>query len=208
MDKLTKAFPLELKSLTDTGEFDGYASTYDKDSYGDVIMPGAFRRTILAHEAKGRPVPVLWQHDHTRPIGVTLQLREDERGLYVKGQLLTEELQLAREARALAKAGALGGLSIGFSIPKGGAEFDSDEDVRRIREVRLWEYSLVTFPANEHATLSGVKSLEHELAEVKDALRTLTDTIRHPSDGAGGEDAPDPSGVLKEARELLAALRK
>jgi uncharacterized protein len=133
------------------------------DSYKDVIAPGAFKRTLAAWQASGRMLPVLWQHDEYNPIGVTMSAMEDDRGLAVKAQLITE-VQQARDAYALAKAGALGGMSIGFSIPNKAADgnpavvYDDERQVQIIREVRLWEYSLVTFPANEAATINQVKA--------------------------------------------------
>ena len=84
---------------------------------------------------------MLWQHDPARPIGVWDEVREDGRGLYVKGRLLLE-VQAAREARVLLQAGAIDGLSIGYrtlrSEAKGGR--------RLLHEIELWEVSLVTFP--------------------------------------------------------------
>lgn len=149
---------------SEAGIIEGYASVFNVvDSYGEMIAPGAFARTISAWKAKGRPVPVLWQHDTRAPIGATTALEEDERGLRVKAQLLVDEVAQAKEAHALAKAQVLGGLSIGFSIPRKTAEgtpsisYDQERDIWVIHEVRLWEYSLVTFPANEFATIDAVK---------------------------------------------------
>lgn len=213
---IRKAVRFDVKALDDAepGTFEGYASTFDVDSTGDVIMPGAFTRTLAAHVAKGRSIPVLWQHDTREPIGVTVEAHEDARGLFVKGRLIME-LARAREAYALLRADVLGGLSIGFSIPKGGATWDEETGLRRITELRLWEYSLVTFPANEHAELTGVKSadfaaLAAELAELRSDVRGLTEALRNgPSAGpVSGKSAGDPSDALAEARELLAEIRK
>jgi len=213
---IRKSVPFDLKAIdVEAGTFEGYASTWDEDSYGDVIMPGAFKRTLAAHAAKGRAVPVLWQHWPDQPIGVTLEAREDEVGLWVKGRLILE-VEQAREALALMKAGALGGLSIGFSIPRGGQEWDEESDVRRITEVRLWEYSPVTFPANENAVLTSVKSADTKaLIETTEALhselRELVKALRgSPAEPLEGRHAPDPSGVLEaleEARSIARSLR-
>src|SRR5690554_2815969 len=111
-DGLTyKAVRFDVKALDDAepGTFEGYASTYDLDSTGDRIMPGAFKRTLAAHVAKGRRIPVLWQHDTGQPIGYTVEAEEDARGLRVKGKLLMG-LARAQEAYELLKADVLGGL--------------------------------------------------------------------------------------------------
>lgn len=214
---IRKAVRFDAKALDDAdnpGTFEGYASTFDVDSTGDVIMPGAFTRTLAAHAAKGRPIPILWQHDVREPIGVTLEAREDGRGLFVKGRLLVADLARAREAYALLREKALGGLSIGFSIPKGGATWDEETGLRRITELRLWEWSLVTFPANEAAEVTGVKSADFaalvaELQELRADVRGLTEALRTgPSAGpVSGKSSGDLSAELAEARALLAEFR-
>ena len=106
-----------------------------------MVQEGAYGAS-LARLAKARSgVKMLWQHDPTRPIGVWDEVREDGRGLCVKGRLLLE-VQAAREAHVLLQAGAIDGLSIGYrtlrSEAKGGR--------RLLHEIELWEVSLVTFP--------------------------------------------------------------
>lgn len=145
-----KSFKLKKSQVHDNGTFDGYLSTFNNiDSYGDVIRPGAFKKTIIENGS----FPALWQHDTYEPIGKFVELREDDYGLWVRGEL-NMETQRGREAYALLKQGALDGLSIGFSTLK-----DTWEgEVRHIQEVRLWEGSLVTFPANELAKVTSVRS--------------------------------------------------
>lgn len=161
--RMTKDFTFDVKSVTDEGVIEGYASVFDViDEQGDIVLPGAFTRTINAWNAKGKPVPVLWQHDAFAPIGATTGITEDGHGLRVRAQLAMG-VQKAREAHELAAAGVLGGLSIGFSVPKLASDgqpaivWDDERDARLFREVRLWEYSLVTFPANEAAVITSVK---------------------------------------------------
>ena len=164
--RMTKDFTFDVKNVSDEGVIEGYASVFDViDEQGDIMLPGSFTRTINAWAAKGRPVPVLWQHDAFAPIAATTSITEDDRGLRVRAQLVMD-VQRAREALALAKAGVLGGMSIGFSVPKLASDgqpavvWDDERDARLFREVRLWEYSLVTFPANEEATITSVKEIE------------------------------------------------
>ena len=184
--RITKDFTFDVKNVTDEGVIEGYASVFDViDEQGDIILPGAFTRTINAWAAKGRPIPVLWQHDAFDPVGATTGITEDDRGLRVRAQLVMD-VQRAREAHALAKAQVLGGLSIGFSVPKLASDgqpavvWDDERDARLFREVRLWEYSLVTFPANEAATITSVKDAgppewAMDLTEAARELRTILD---------------------------------
>ena len=103
---------------------------------------GAYAASLKRMATNGRRVRMLWQHDPREPIGIWDEVREDARGLYVKGRLL-EGVARAREAAALIAAGALDGLSIGYRTLRAGR----DEKGRRLlQELELWEVSLVTFP--------------------------------------------------------------
>jgi len=124
-------------------EVSGYASVFGRrDKGGDVVMPGAYGASLAALGAAGRRVKMLWQHDPAQPIGVWDEVREDDRGLWVKGRLLAEVAR-GREALALIGAGAIDGLSIGYRTLR--AERDAGGG-RRLVELDLWEVSLVTFP--------------------------------------------------------------
>ena len=146
-------YDFEIKSLAADGTFAGYASVFHvMDNQRDIVQPGAFRTSLKARE---KPVQLLWQHQWAEPIGVIDSLFEDKRGLYMKGRLLMDVAR-AREAYALLKAGVLKGLSIGYSVKR--ASKDPSSGVRKLHEVDLWEVSLVTFPANEAAQVTVVKS--------------------------------------------------
>lgn len=167
-------FGFEIKAVEDDGLFSGYLSVFDEvDSYNEVIKKGAFRKTLSDWKKKKRMPPILWQHDTTQPIGVFTDLAEDERGLKVDGQLLVAEVQRAREAHALMKAGAVSGMSIGFNTVKD--QTDRESGVRTLTEVRLWEGSIVTFPAQDNARITDVRSLIEggELPDLKTFERFL-----------------------------------
>jgi HK97 family phage prohead protease len=156
MKKLNKLFaPIELKEFKEQGEygyFEGYASVFNYiDSDSDIVLKGAFQKSI-----QERPnVKMLWQHDMRQPIGKYTELSENDNGLFVKGEI-NLQTEKGREAYALAKQGALDSMSIGFMTKD--YEMDSQRKVRKIKQVDLYEISLVTFPANDKATLTGVKS--------------------------------------------------
>ncbi len=150
--------PLTVKSVGDSGEFEGYGSVFGvKDSYSDIIVPGAFAKSLAAWQEKGRLPALLWQHNMSEPIGIYTEMREDETGLYLKGRLLIDDDPLAKRAHAHMKAGSLSGLSIGYVLND--YDYDNQKDAFILKDIDLWEVSLVTFPANDEARISNVKSL-------------------------------------------------
>jgi len=150
-------YAFELKEITEEGEYSGYASVYDVvDAYREVVAPGAFEKSLKKWQGKGRLPPVLWQHMSQQPVGVHTLMREDQKGLYVEGKLLVKEIDKAREARALMKAKAVGGQSIGYNVIVD--EYNKETQLLTLKEVDLWEVSIVTFPANEAAVIQDVKN--------------------------------------------------
>lgn len=160
---------LALKALDEAGRFSGYASVFDiVDAENDVIARGAFARTLV-EQGDGCEIRFLWQHDPHEPIGRFERVEEDEYGLYVDGQLLLG-VQRAAEARALVQAGALSGLSIGYRPVR--YTIDAKTGVRTITELKLYEISLVTFPANRHARVRRLKAVTpHSIRELEAILR-------------------------------------
>ena len=150
----TKDFALHVKDVSEDGTFEGYGSIFGNiDSYGEIVEPGAFAKSLARH-AKEKTTPLLlWQHNSDEPIGVWENLAEDEKGLRGTGRLL-RGVRRADEAHILLKAGALRGLSIGYREIKA----RPDGTVRRLEELDLREISVVTFPANRAATVTAVKS--------------------------------------------------
>jgi HK97 family phage prohead protease len=159
MNLKRRTFAFETKEVKDTGEFTGYASVFDVlDTYRDVVKPGAFAATLANWKAKDKLPPILWQHDSRIPLGPHLEMAEDGHGLFVRGKLLVNEIEKAREAHALLKNGVISGMSIGFDIAEDGMEYDGKTNVWNLTKVNLWENSLVTFPANAEAQVEEVKS--------------------------------------------------
>jgi Escherichia/Staphylococcus phage prohead protease len=141
-------------TIVSDGTVEGYASLFGEvDSARDMIMPGAFRDTL---RLKGpRRIPMLFQHDPAEPVGIWLELYEDQRGLFARGKLIPEVAR-ARELNALVKAGAVDGLSIGFRTAS--ARVDPKTRVRKVAAVDLWEISIVTFPLLSSARVRSVNS--------------------------------------------------
>jgi len=155
--------------------FKGYASTFGNvDEVGDIIEAGAFKKSIKERGPKGsNQIKVLWQHD--APIGVPLVMQEDSKGLYVEGKV--SKTRLGDEALELMRDGVVDKMSIGFSVPKGKMEWDDKAQVRRIKEVKLFEFSPVTFPANEMASITGVKSIEGKIALIRNGATLSEDDL-------------------------------
>jgi len=149
---------MSVKMLSDEGEFEGYASTFgDVDQGGDMVIKGAFKKSLREMERQKRLLPMLWQHDQSEPIGIFKEVVEDEKGLKVRGQIILKSGALAVRAYELLKAGALGGMSIGYRLMPGSYEYDNDERITRLKTIDLREISLVTSPMLIQAKVTGVK---------------------------------------------------
>jgi HK97 family phage prohead protease len=160
-----KRFTLKIRSVDDAGSFTGLGAVYgNTDLGGDQIMPGAFTRTLAA----GKQFPLLWQHDPSNPIG-TAKVTDTREGLQVDGKLLLQD-PTAQKAYLFLKSGVIRGLSIGFET----LQSAMDGDVRQLKELRLWEFSVVTFPMNESAQISSVKSLSVSDDEVQMHLKAIS----------------------------------
>jgi uncharacterized protein len=167
----TRSFAFEVKASGNDGEIEGYASVFGlKDSYSDVVSPGAFTKSLDEHRAAATLPAMLWQHEDDEPIGVWTEMVEDARGLRVKGKIVLEA-DKGRSAFALLKAGALRGLSIGFMSKEW--SFDEDTGIRTLTAVDLWEVSLVTFPAQKEAVIDSIKAAVDEIGAPKDAEKIL-----------------------------------
>lgn len=129
--------------ISDGTVISGYASLFGLTDQGnDVVDAGAYSASLGRGLQKNRTVKMLWQHDPTQPIGVWDEVREDAKGLWVKGRILTDVAK-GREAAALIEAGAIDGLSIGYRTVKSSKD---GAGKRHLSELELWEVSLVTFP--------------------------------------------------------------
>jgi HK97 family phage prohead protease len=166
----------EIKILEE-GIVTGYAATFHKkpDLGGDVIEPGAFLETIKNGGVHGNGIKVLWQHQHMKPIGIPLEMKEDKRGLFVKTQL-GMETQDGHDAFIWAKMGAIDGHSIGYKI------YDfrrNDEDKNKVsrylKKLGLYEYSFVTFAMNPRAGITNVKTAIKTAKTERELERALRD---------------------------------
>jgi uncharacterized protein len=145
---------IKLETVNEDGVFSGYASVFDvTDLARDSVSKGAFVKSL--RERGVANIRMLFQHDPNEPIGQWLDIREDDRGLLVKGKLALG-VGRARDVLVLMRSKALDGLSIGFKTIR--SRRDAATGVRRILEADLWEVSVVTFPMLPSARIADVKA--------------------------------------------------
>lgn len=186
----------DIKLDGETGKFSGYASVFGGvDSYGDTIIKGAFETTL---KRDGKP-KMFYNHDAFSglPIGKWHVVKEDDKGLFVEGEL-TPGLALAGDVRAALKHGTLDGLSIGGYLKSG--DFEILDDGKRLikKWSRLIEISVVTFPADSAARvdLASVKSEIEQIDTIQEFERFLRD--------AGGFSREAAKTILSRAKDLFA----
>lgn len=205
--------PVEIKAVTESGEFEGYGSVFDVvDSHDDVVERGAFQTSLAEWQKSGRMPAMLWSHDRNEPIGHYKEMTEDSVGLFLKGQLLTDAIDRAKAVHALMKVKGIGGLSIGYMVRE--AYFDERTGVRTLAKLDLMEVSPVVFPSNTAATVLAVKELDFDGKSIPDeksferALRDAGYTKRQAmhiiADGyrsltKAERDAGDDEGALTTA---------
>ena len=169
------------------GTVEGYAATFDRvpDSYGDVIKAGAFAKTLERWEAEGKPIPLLYGHSTDAPqhnIGKVVEAREDERGLFVRCEFDADN-ETAQYVRKLVQEGRLWQFSFAYStIDAGTVTLEDGTEAYELRELDLYEVSLVQIPANQRAVVTDVKSAPAEVKAGRrnskadaDALRSVLD---------------------------------
>lgn len=214
---------LKVKSLKESGEFEGYASTFggEPDSYGDVIAAGAYAESLAAHRAKGTMPKLFWQHDSSQPIGKWLDAAEDDTGLLMRGKL-NMGVQRGKEAYALLKEGDIDGLSIGYRIKE--YSVDTESGIWTLEKLDLMEVSIVSIGANENATIGSVKAAKqaHDIIQRFRAGDQLTErefeTMLKGALGFSNSEAEraarvhlkgqgEPAKAANHALDLLKALR-
>jgi len=191
-----KAIKFETKAIDDN-KFEGYASYFNNiDSYDDIIERGAFKKTIS--ENRGR-IKVLWQHDAAEPIGIPEEMYEDDNGLYVRAKISMTDT--GKKAMTLIKDGVITEMSIGYDVMKDDYKMMGNRRVRMLKEVRLWEFSPVTFAANDKAKIMKMRSLlENVKYDNMDAvLQYIKSLDNQPPNGT---DYIEPNMIMEIIKKL------
>ena len=181
---------LELKA-DEVGKVSGFFSTYDKtpDSYGDIIEPGAFTKTIEKRKETGHPFPLCFNHDFDKVIGRVDSIEDQEKGPYIEASFL--DTQLAQDVRTMLKSEAIYQFSFAYDVLK---RRDPDEEEKKagvtnvLQEIELFEVSIVTVPANQNAVVTEVKSVEE------------------PETKQGRRNSRKDADVIKQIRDLAQSL--
>lgn len=202
MDIGTISVPLEIKFAGDgaaVGSFEGYGAIFNNvDRGGDLIEPGAFAKGLSQLDMLGLKTPMYYNHDRSAgAIGVWDHISEDKNGLAVKGRLIGLDTDQGRMNLARMKEGAVGGLSIGYSIPAGGYRRGSGkngEPARYLKQVSLREVSVVDDPMNPQAKINFVKSFGfNEPINPRELEKALRDV------GLSRADAKAAIGVFQKS---------
>lgn len=203
-------------ALTEDGGYvKGYASTFDHDApdaYGDVVAPGAFSKSLERWKAlneEGRYIPLLWGHDTEDPtsnIGRVTEAIEDERGLLVTAEFDAEN-EKAQYVRKLVKEGRVYQFSFAFEvIDQGATTLEDGRKANELKELELFEVSLVQIPANQHATVEEIKSADTKAgrrnsAKDADELRSIANAASQIIEVVNGLLADDEAETTDEAQE-------
>lgn len=206
----TKAADL---AMVADGIVEGYAATFDRepDSYGDVIARGAFSRTLSEWREKmgrGLFIPLLYGHATNDPeynIGRVLDFKEDERGLWVRAEFDADN-ETAQKVRRLVAQGRLYQFSFAYSVRDAKVVDIDGFEANELRDLDLYEVSLVQIPANQHAEVTGIKSGRRNSAKDADALREIAEHARAIDSAIAEllEEQPEAGDAAKDAQTVTA----
>lgn len=199
----------------ESGLFSGYGAFFgNEDSYGDVIEKGAFAETLKEWKARGKFPPMLLQHgggmfsespDGMLPVGIWTDMKEDSKGLKVEGKLFALSTERGQYIYEGLQAGSLDGLSIGYKVREQRRGTRAGEPDRTLLNIDLWEVSIVTFPANDKARVSSVKTLTpDQLRDLEGVLGERGLSRRDRAIAASAfkswlqRDAEEPGSALRE----------
>ena len=179
LSKIGKQFKyFETKDLNWDGEsrtISGYCAIFGNiDKVGDVLVQGCFSKSIQdrgPESTANDKIVLLWQHDRKEPIGKITVLKEDSRGLYFEAVI--DDVQRGNQALKQLESGTLNQFSIGYSYVWDNCEFDCDHDVLIVKEVILYEISVVTIGCNAETEYLGLKSTENPNEELRKDLESV-----------------------------------
>lgn len=170
MERKTLVAPVEWKTVSgDPGALEGYLSVFGNiDEGGDVVLPGAFKKTLAHWQQSGRKIPLLVDHKLSTDgvVGSIDHAREDQVGVKVRASF--SSITKAQDIRTLMLEGHLGGMSFTYEPRRSRPGMKDGQKVRYLEEVRLFEGTITPFPMNTLAMASAkaaVAALEHESAD-------------------------------------------
>ena len=204
---------LQLKA-DETGKIAGFFSTYEKtpDSYGDIIVPGAFTKTIEKRKESGHPFPLCFNHDFSSVIGAVNTVEEKENGPYIEAHFL--ETTLAQDVRKMVQSGAVYQFSFAYDVIK--AREANDEERKNgvlnvLEEVEVFEVSVVTVPANQNAIVTDIKAYVADVKSgrrnskkdedaIKEAIALLQGVLEEKTDAEDKEPTDDDNEASEDQK--------
>lgn len=214
-----KQTPFQVKAAgpddgLEEGQFEGYASVFGNvDTYGDIVVKGAFEDSLAEWREKGDPIPLLWGHDFADPfsnIGVIEHAEEDEHGLKVRGSF-DKENPKAQQVYRLAKGRRTTGMSFAYSV----LDSERKDDANYLTKLHIFEASIVPVGANPLAGVDAVKSGVDIIAscakagrvlsaknetKVREAITALQAVLKANESPDGGEDDQEKASVPVDAK--------
>lgn len=193
-----RTFPLRLDDVNeDAGIVTGYASIFNEliPQYNEIVMPGAFKKTL---QDKGGKVPIFADHDIYNRIGIGINANEDERGLYVEGEI-NLEVQAGRERFALIKQSHSYGVPYGISIGFRTIVEKMKKGIRELHELALMEWSPVSFPAAPNAGTIGTRNDINALDILCDKCRAAIGLCDEP---------PNMHSIAEQLRSINESFKK
>ncbi len=217
MQRKQRDFAFEIKSIAEKGVVSGYGSVFGvTDSYNERVLKGAFLSSLARHAEKNTMPLMFYNHSSFREIGEWLEMREDDHGLFVSGRLWIDgsnpDPDALKAYRGMTKQRGKMGLSIGYSVPEGGAGFNSALKTTDLVAVDLREVSPVVFPANDEARIEHVRN---DITTIRDFERFLRDSgfsrsqavaIAAKGFTAASQGEPDPS-LIQSMQALLKTIK-
>ena len=208
---LFKSFEMKADEV---GGISGFFSTYDKtpDSYGDIIEPGAFTKTLEKREASGHPFPLCFNHNFSAVIGAVDSVKDTEKGPYIEAHFL--DTQQAQDVRKMLQSGAIYQFSFAYDI-LGSRQPDEEEKKAGISnvltEVEVYEVSVVTVPANQNAVATEVKAGRRNRKADEDIIRNCIESLKSLLDegeadntenepAKDAEPTPETNGAPEESK--------
>lgn len=190
----------ELRYSEDSRTISGYAAIFNNiDKADDMLMKGCFSKSIKERgpesEANDKII-MLWMHDMKEPIGKITVLKEDDRGLYFEAVI--DEVERGEQAIRQLKSGTLNQFSIGYSYVWDKCEWDGDRECFIVKEVILYEISVVSIGCNGETEFLGMKSVE----EYEDAIEKLSREIEEACKGLPVRKKEELQAVIRKAMSL------
>lgn len=210
--------PFELKAFDEaTGSFEGYGSYFSNIDHGrDVVLPGAFDKTIAEHKSAGTMPSMLWNHNVNEPVGEYKSWGQDQKGLLTDGKLWTGKgIPRVEQTYLFLRSKSAKGMSMGYKTLDKNVRSDG---VRELKSVSVKEISVLPFPMNERCTILSVKAVSESDAPLtpREAENLLRDACGFSSreaksflsrvyDGIKDRDGQDE--VIRSLRALSNSLK-